>query len=208
MKDGAFVLGERQDHVLGVFMSYFKSLLAAAAFVLCGAGALAATVTQPTNPPYDLLVTATGGGPLDGLTASGAAFWNQSLLTGVGEELMSRSGVFGSIIDSTLGLFFDVGPYTFTEADDDLGPIFVFLDGILQNIDYVVMDAYSPANLALAGVEQFSFNTRDPVSFDGTTIHVLAIVKYIAPVPLPAGLPLLAGALALLAFARRKRLAA
>ena len=52
-------------------------------------------------------------------------FWNQSLLGGLGYESMSRSGVFGSTIDATLGLFFDVGggAYTFTEADDDLGPI-------------------------------------------------------------------------------------
>lgn len=196
-------------------MGFLKALLAAVAFAMIGTGALGSTVSPqtsnvglPTSPPYDLHVTATGGGPLDGLTATGAVFWNQSLLAGIGEELMSRSGVFGSIVDSTLGLFFDAGPYTFTEADDDLGPIFVFRDGVLQYIDYVVMDAFSPANLALAGVEQFSFDTRNSVTFDGTTIYVSAIVKYISPVPLPAGLPLLAGALGLLVAARRKRLSA
>ena len=190
-------------------MGFLKMFAAAVALVLMGTGEMSATVL-PTSPPYDLLVTATGGGPLDGQTASGAVFWNHSLLSGVGYETMSRSGVFNSIVDSTLGLFFDAGPgaYTFTEADDDLGPIFVFLDGILQTIDYVVMDAYSAADLASVGVAQFSFDTRVPVYFEGTTFYVNAVVKYLAPVPLPAGLPLLAGALGVLVVARRRRRAA
>ena len=182
-----------------VLMGFFKMLVSAAAFALIGSAAMATTV--PDSPPYDLLVTATGSGAFEGQTASGAVFWNQSLLGGVGFESMSRSGIFGSTIDATLGLFFDVGPgdYTFTEADDDLGPIFMFLDGILQNIDYIVSDSYSAADMASAGVAQFSFDTR--------TIYVNAIVKYLetGTVPLPAGLPLLAGALGLLAFARRRR---
>ena len=162
------------------------------------------------------MVTATGGGALDGQTASGAVFYDPTLLTGSGYELMSRSGLFGSIIDPIPGLFFDVGPvdpatglpfYTFTEADDDLGPVFTFLDGVLQTIDYIVMDAFSPADLALAGVNQFSFDTTRPVMISGTTISVNAIVKYLAPVPLPAGLPLLVGALGVLVFARRRKLA-
>jgi hypothetical protein len=190
-----------------VLMGFFKMLVSAAAFALIGSAAMATTV--PDSPPYDLLVTATGAGAFEGQTASGAVFWNQSLLGGVGFESMSRSGIFGSTIDATLGLFFDVGPgdYTFTEADDDLGPIFMFLDGILQNIDYIVSDSYSAADMASAGVAQFSFDTRTPVSFDGTTIYVNAIVKYLetGTVPLPAGLPLLGGALGLLAFARRRR---
>lgn len=188
-------------------MGFFKILASAAAIAVMGSATMAATI--PDSPPYDLLVMATGDGPYEGQTASGAVFWNQSLLGGLGYESMSRSGVFGSTVDATLGLFFDVGggAYTFTEADDDLGPIFIFLDGILRNIDYIVTDAYSPADMASAGVQLFSFDTRTPVSFDGTTIYVNAIVKYLEPgaVPLPAGLPLLAGAIGLLALARRRR---
>jgi hypothetical protein len=46
------------------------------------------------------------------------------------------------------------------------------------------------------------------VVIDGTTVRVDAIVKYLedpSPVPLPAGLPLLAGGLGLLALTRRRR---
>ncbi len=188
-------------------MGYLTGLITAFAITLGGSSSMASTVSVPTSPPYDLLVTAAGGGPLDGQTASGAVFWTQSLLTGIGFESLSRDGVFGSVQDSSLGLFFDVGPgaYTFTEADDDFGPIFLFLDGILQSIDYIVMDTFSAADLASIGVEQFSFDTRNPVSFVGSTVHVTAIIKYLAPVPLPAGLPLLAGGLGLLIFVRRRR---
>jgi hypothetical protein len=171
---------------------------------------LMAAPVSPENA-LDLEVTATGGGYLDGQTASGAVFWTGSLLSGVGYESLSRSGAFGSRVDAVAGLFFDVGAppiYTFTEADDDLGPILIFLDGVLQTIDYVVTDGISAFDLAAYGVSAFSFETRAPVVIDGTTVRVDAIVKYLedpSPVPLPAGLPLLAGGLGLLALSRRRR---
>jgi hypothetical protein len=171
---------------------------------------LMAAPVSPENA-LDLEVTATGGGYLDGETASGAVFWTGSLLTGVGYETLSRSGAFGSILDPLAGLFFDVGPgpiYTFTEADDDIGPFLTFLDGVLDRVDYLVMDEYTPFDLAAYGVTLFTFDTRSPVRIDGTTVHVDAIVKYLddpSLVPLPAGLPLLAGALGLLALIRRRQ---
>ena len=168
-----------------------------------------AAVVSPENA-LDLHVTATGGGYLDGETATGAVFWTGSLLTGVGYETLSRDGAAGSILDPMAGLFFDVGPgplYVFTEVDDDYGPFLNFLDGVLQTIDYLVSDETTTFDLAAYGVTLFTFDTSSPAVIDGTTVHVNAIVKYLAPtpVPLPAGLPLLAGSLGLLALVRRRR---
>lgn len=183
-------------------MSFLKSLAVGLALAL-PLPAMAAQVG------LDLEVTATGGGYLDGQTASGAVFWDDALLTGVGYETVSRSGAFGSIVDPIAGLFFDVGPgpiYTFTEADDDIGPFLTFLDGVLDRIDYLVTDGSTVFDLSAYGVKLFTFDIRSPVFIDANnTAHVDAIVKYLAPVPLPAGLPLLAGALGLFGALRLRR---
>jgi hypothetical protein len=196
-------------------MVFFKTMMAVAALALTTSGAVATTVDRAS---VGLQVTATGGGAYDGLTAFGGLTWDASLVPDDGWFLLSRAGRHGSTSDSTLSLFFDVGPvdpltgqplYRFTEADHDIGPLLTFTGGRLRSISYLV-NSMSPFGLGAYGINLFTFDTIDPVGFDQETVLVNAIVKYlpVAPapsvVPLPAGLPLLLGALGLLAFVRRR----
>jgi hypothetical protein len=174
-------------------------------------GGLTAPVAQAATVGFQLVVTATGGGPFDGATASGAVFWDADLVpTGPGSyAVLSRDGGNPDVtaVDPAVGLFFDIGPFTFTEADAWAPPLFTFVDGMLASISFIVNGMSTVVPLADYGVDMFSFDitSRPAITFDGNTYGVNAIVKYLAPVPLPAGLPLLLGAVGLLALLRRRK---
>lgn len=189
-------------------MKRLLGLVTASALTLFTQTAGAATVVG------NALVVTGANGPFAGQTASGGVFWDGEIDLGT-YAVLSRDGSRPDVthVDPTVGLYFDVGPYIFDEGDAFASPVFTFLDGILTSISYIVTDSSTDADLAAYNVNLFTFDIfRRPdgspaVSFDGNTYGVNAIIKYLAPVPLPAGLPLLAGALGLLAFMRRRKTA-
>lgn len=188
-------------------MQRILSAIAGLAMMLGAATAQAATVECTA-----LTVTASNAGPYQGVTGTGGVCWDREIDLGTYAVLSRVAGDDVTAVDPAVGLYFEVGPYTFTEADAWSPPVFTFLDGILTSISYIVTDSSTPVDLAALGVNLFSFDIfRRPdqspaVNFDGKTYSVNALVKYaVAPVPLPAGLPLLAGGLALLAVLRRRK---
>lgn len=187
----------------GYIVNRFQLLASAAAFALAASQAGAVT--------YNLEVTAENG-LYAGLVGTGTITWDETLVNSVGYTALSwNGGPFGSTADNSLRIDLTAGPEIFTHTDDinwpDF-PLFSFMDGMLTSINYIVTDGSTPVDLAFYGVEGFTFNLDAGAALDGDTVYASAIVKYLddpAPVPLPAGLPLLAGGLGLLAFARRRR---
>lgn len=156
---------------------------------------------------YELVVTAAPGGLFEGQSSTrGGVFYDEDLVpTTPGSFVeLSFSGANGTTADPLVGLFFDAGPYTFTEADAVAEPIFTFMDGVLASISYIVTFGSSSNDLVAFGVEQFTFLLRPPLTFDNGVYAVQALVKPLAPVPLPAGLPLLAAGLGMLVMMRRR----
>lgn len=160
---------------------------------------------------YRLEVTGVGSGPLVGLIAEGGVYWDGDIDLGDYAVLSREAGADITHVDPSVGLSFDIGPYVFTEADAWSPPVFTFLGGVLQSISYIVTQSSTTFDLAAFGVDMFTFDIfrrpdgGPPVTFDGNTYGVNAIIKPLAPVPLPAGLPLLAGGLGLLVFLRRRK---
>ncbi len=184
-------------------MKRFLSVLAA------GIVAFSATMSAPraeaATVGYKLIVTATGGGIYDGQTAEGGVFWDDASVPATGFVELSRTGEGGTTVDPVVGLFFNAGPYVFSELDAYATPFFTFVDGILQSISFIVTDDSTLVDLASFGVKLFTFDiARGALTFDGDVYRGNVIVKYLAPVPLPAGLPLLAGGLGLIALLRRR----
>lgn len=174
----------------------------------CAASLMAAVPAGAVT--YTLQVTAINGA-LAGQSATGTITWDQTLVPTSGTASLSKTGgAFGSIADPTLALMLTAGPEVFTEADD-LGapdyPIFAFFNGDLVAIDYSVTDASTSADLSAYGVTGFSVDFFGGTTLSANGVTATARVNYIsvAPVPLPAGLPLMAGAMGLLALARRRR---
>ncbi len=100
----------------------------ASSMVLAAAPANAATLLQP----FSIDVTS---GDLAGETFSGSLSFKDSLLSGVGQEIVTA--------EDGLTLDFDFSGTTFTEADDfgfetGLFPEVSFLDGSFSGLNYVV----------------------------------------------------------------------
>ena len=180
-------------------------------FAATAALALALAASQAGAVTYNLSVEAENG-VFAGLVATGSITWDETLVNPVGFTALSWSGgASGSVTDNSLAISLTAGPEIFTQTDDidwpDF-PLFSFFDGLLTSINYIVMDYSTPVDLAFYGVEGFTINLDAGAALDGDTVYASAIVKYLddpSPVPLPAGMPLLAGALGLLALARRRR---
>lgn len=114
------------------------------------------------------------------------------------------TSLFGSV-----KLFFSVGPIILTEMNDTGAPGFprvTFIDGVLDDINYEVRHGVNGADLQAYGVLSFKFGDLAKSDLEDT-YDVGVEVEYgdASVVPLPAGLPLLGGGLALLAAVRRKR---
>ncbi|MFN7224019.1 MAG: VPLPA-CTERM sorting domain-containing protein [Paracoccaceae bacterium] len=189
--------------------SVFAAAIVAISTTIAGPRAEAAQVG------FGLVVTAADGGLFAGMSSDrGAVFFDEDLIpTGEDEFIsLSKTGVYDTTTDPTAGLFFDVGPlpfplFTFTEADAISDPVFTFIGGQLRSISYIVTFGSTPQDLVSYGVEQFTFLLRS-LTFDGDTYRVEALVKPlidVPPVPLPAGLPLLAGGLGLLGLLRHRK---
>lgn len=191
-------------HTFGGYIVNRFQLLASAAVLALGA-------SQAGAVTYNLSVEAENG-LYAGLVGTGTITWDETLVNSVGYTALTWNGaVAGSTADNSLRIDLTAGPEIFTHTDDinwpDF-PLFSFMDGLLTSINYIVMDYSTPVDLASYGVQGFSFNLGAGAALDGDTVYASAIVKYLddpAPVPLPAGLPLLAGGLGLLALARRRR---
>ncbi|MFN3847627.1 MAG: VPLPA-CTERM sorting domain-containing protein [Paracoccaceae bacterium] len=177
------------------------------------AGMLAVPVAGPASRAdaaqvgFDLVVTAAPGGLFAGQPSSrGGVVYDEDLVpTGFGSSVaLSRSGGNGTLEDATLGLFFDFGPFTFTGADALSEPVFTFVSGVLRSIRYVVTSGSTPNDLVAFGVGQFTFLINPAIRFSGHVYFVQARVDPLAPVPLPAGLPLLAGGLGGMVLLRRR----
>lgn len=189
-------------------MKRYLGLIAACALALFAQTATAATVVG------NALVVTVANGAFAGQTAMGGVFWDGAIDLGT-YAVLSRDGSNPdvTIVDPTVGLFFDVGSFIFTEADAHAPPIFTFVNGILTSISYIVTDSSTAVDLAAYGVNLFSFDIfrrldlSPAVTFAGNTYGVNAVIKYLAPVPVPAGLSLLAGGLGLLVFVRRRKAA-
>lgn len=192
-------------------MKNFFSVIAAG--VVAVSATMAAPRAEAANVGFELLVTAAPGGLFAGETSinGGVVFDDTLVPTTPGSFVeLSKTGVAGTTQDLSIGLYFDAGPYTFTEADAVSDPVFTFSSGLLRSINYIVTFGSSSNDLVAFGVEQFSFDINTPITFDGDTYGVNAFVKplpQVSAVPLPAGLPLLAGGLGLLALMRRRRAA-
>lgn len=190
-------------------MKDFLSLFFAG--IVAVSAAISADRAQAAQVSFELIVTAARGGLFEGQSSTaGAVFFDEDLVpTAPGSFVdLSFSGVNGTTADPSFGLFFDAGPYTFTEADALSEPVFTFIDGLLSSISYIVTFGSSSNDLVAFGVEQFTFLDRPAITFDGDTYTVHAFFKpLVSAVPLPAGLPLMVGGLGLLALLRRRKAA-
>lgn len=171
--------------------------------------ALALAASQTSAATYNLSVEVENG-LFAGLVATGSISWDETLVNPVGDTRLTFNGTGSSVADSSLKILLNAGPEIFTQIDDidwpDF-PLFTFFDGLLASINYVVEDYSTPVDLAFYGVTGFNFNLDGGASLDGDTVFTTAQVRYVgdvSPVPLPAGLPLLAGGLGLMALLRRR----
>lgn len=183
-----------------------------------GIVALSATLMPPraeaAQVAFDLTITAAPGSVFAGTVFTGEVYYDEALIPTAERDFitLSKTGVYDSTVDPSVGLYFDAGLYRFTELDTLQDPVFTFVGGLLRSINFIVTYGSSRHDLVAFGVEQFSFDLNTPITFDPDTgkgtYSALAFVKPlndIPPVPLPAGLPLLAGGLGLMALVRRLR---
>lgn len=194
----------------------FKELEMKPFFLAIAAGivALSATVMAPraeaAQVGFQLNVTAAPGSLFAGNMFTGAVYFDEALIpTGADAFIaLSKTGINGSTVDPFVGLHVQGGPYVFTELDALQDPVFTFVGGLLKSINYIVTFGSSRHDLVTFGVEQFSFDINTPLTFDGDSYGASVFVKPlpdVPAVPLPAGLPLLAGGLGLMALVRRLR---
>ena len=182
-------------------MRHYTAMLAATLALATAAGA--ATV------PFTASVL--DGGPFAELTGTGTVTFDEGLVEAATDGGFPRFALsaapgpgFPGFADFTLDLTLDVLDASFDASDDieaPAFPAFVFEDGVLVDIEYVVADGVNGVDLASAGIAAFSFETvtTDP---DGSLAIGVAVVA--TPIPLPASLPILAIGLATLGLARRR----
>lgn len=178
---------------------------------LLSASAVSALLAGPAMAATFDITGTISNGIFAGISGSGTITFDETLLTGVGDESLVPVGstTLGAIEDSTLDIIFDVGPEIFTAMNDvdfpDF-PSFDFLDGALTFIDYVVVDGESGADLAPYGVLSGSFS--DDLFFDDAeqSFFVSIDLEYdVSPVPLPAGLPMLLVGLGAFGYLRQRK---
>ena len=189
-------------------MKPFFSVLAAG--ILALSATLMPQLAGAAQVGFKLNITAAPGSVFAGEVFTGAVFYDEALIpTGARDFIdLSKTGINGSTADPFVGLFFDAGPYRFTERDALQDPVFTFVGGLLKSINYIVTFGSAQSDLVAFGIEQFSLDINTPITFDGDAYGALVFIKplpTIPTVPLPAGLPLLAGGLGLMAMVRRLR---
>jgi hypothetical protein len=141
-------------------------------------------------------------GPFAGTTATGSATWDETALTGIGDEILSHEQGGGSLLAVELNIF----GQTFTAFDDidflaDY-PQLQFFDGVPTLLDFLILDP-----VALPGVTSISTSTSiDPAVLQGYDYFIGINVEG-APsqaIPEPGTYALMGGALAGLLFVRRR----
>ena len=200
------------------------TLAAVAAATLIAAPSMAAIVdfrsgVNGANGTYETLTVAGGGVTLD-VTAGAYAFDTiiDTDVDGFGDLAVSkRNAGLGVVLASLPGLGPDINGavdlLTFTvllnrivfgnvDGNDDFD---FFADGVIAQSD-VGISGSNPAAFDGLLVSQFSIGA-DALGLRSTDDFTVAAIDVdVAPIPLPAGLPLLAGGIALLGAARlRKR---
>lgn len=186
-----------------------------------GAAAVAALLSAPANA---LTINFTGtvvDGTFAGTVGTGSLTFDEGLLTNVGSEELSPQ------TDELFALSFTIFGETFTQDDDVDQPEFplaLFFDGVLDDFDYVVSEVnlsgepQTLIDIAQEGVFGFSlgFGLFDDEIDDDQLPSLQSAVALpnfnvfvdefgLQPVPLPATLPLLAGAFLLAGAAVRRR---
>jgi hypothetical protein len=139
-------------------------------------------------------------GPSTGATATGFATWDETALTGIGDEILFHDQGAGSLLAVELNIF----GQTFTALDDfDFGggyPELWFTDGVPTFLDFLIVDP-----VALPGVSSIDTATSiDPAQLQGYDYFIEINVDG-APtqvIPEPGTYALMGGALAGLLFLR------
>ncbi len=157
--------------------------------------------------PFDATVD---NGIYDGFTASGELTFDETLLTGMGWERITVSGLEADYADPTLSISFAGGPVSFDETNDidypDF-PGFLFYEGELAFVAFAVESGTNGVDLVEPyGVIGFSFAELNLDTDGRAAIDV--IVEYVPPppeLPLPASAPMLLIAVGGLGLARRFR---
>lgn len=133
---------------------------------------------------------------------TGTASWDETLLGGVGAEILSYDPFFsgpdgfGNVFDSTMDLTLNVGSFSFMSSSFDFFD-FGFLDGLLTDISYFSSDF----SLDITGGPVNTFFLYEPFSFSASVTGQLAP----APVPEPGTIVLLSVGLGGLFLAHRRR---
>lgn len=192
---------------------------------LLGAAAIAALLSAPASALTRIDFTGTVvNGTFADTIGTGFVEFDESLLVGVDEEELSPQ------LDPAFNLSFTIFGQIFSQADDVDQPEFplaLFFDGVLEDFDYVVSEVNlsgEPQTLtpiAQEGVFGFSLGFGffgEEIIPDGIPVASLGSITTLPnfnvfvdefglqPVPLPATLPLLAGAFLLAgAVVRRRR---
>ena len=199
--------------------------LVRAALVAAVLGASAAASAETVDFSYTFADGQLVTGSFDGTTTNGGASF-----TGISDMQVAFNGIaFAPVTvgNTTYGnATLQINNYnTGTESFDDTTPVTIYANGALNNFVISDVDAASNSNPDY----EFAY-TNDPVlgsqvvaanflhsdSFSGPTATQLDIdspanvsnwTLTVAPVPLPAGLPLLLSGLGVLGFAARRRAA-
>lgn len=176
-------------------------------FVLAGAIAtLGTTAAHAVTLPFDVELVDINGGSL--ATGTGSLTYDDTLLAFDSFEDISITGVNTLHVDPALAISMTLGGISFTESNDIDAPDFPsfnFFDGLLDFVDYEVVDGENGADLSSFGIDGFTLGGAVFDRLTGDLSFTAQELPSFAAIPLPAGGLLLVSALGMGAVVGRKR---